>query len=67
MGISPGDPWGNALLDAQGYGPNGYGDGETEIDGGQGDETPVTAISQVGIGANQIPELLPPQQEGADS
>lgn len=61
MGVSPGDPWGRIRGDAHDDSPDGYGDGEAEIDGGQYDETPVAAIGQVGVGANEFLELLPPR------
>jgi len=66
MGVSPGDPWVNTGGDADDDGPNGNWNGEGEIDGGQSNETPIAAVSQVGIGADEILELLPPDHEGAD-
>lgn len=66
MGVSPGDPWGNARGDADDDCPDGDGDGEAEIDGGQSDETQVAVVGQVAIGADEVLKLLPPDYEGAD-
>ena len=66
MGVFPGDPRSRTRFDAHDDGPDSYGDGEAEIERGQSDETPVATVSQVGIGADEIPKLLPPHHEGAD-
>jgi len=66
VGVSPGDPW----VDPFGHGiddsPKRHGDGETEVNGRQCNETPVAAVSQVCVGSDEIPELLSPPYEGAD-
>ena len=62
----PGDPWANASPDVQDKKVSGQGDGETEIDGGQSDEAPVVAVSQVAVGGDQVFELLPSPREGTD-
>lgn len=54
---------------------NGVGDdrpdrernAEEEICGGQGDKTPVIVVTPVGIGADDILEIVPSLHEGADS
>lgn len=66
MGVSPGDPWTRPQRGIGGDGLNGQGNGEAKIDGGYSDETPVSAVGQVGVGADKIPELPPPPDEGAD-
>ena len=43
MGVIPGDPSVNARPGVHDNNGSGQGDGETEINGGQSDETPVTA------------------------
>lgn len=67
MGVLPGAVWLNlALRDVHNDVPSGQRDGEAEIDRGEGDETPVTAVGQVGVGGDEIPELLSPLHEGSD-
>lgn len=47
-------------------GPHGEGDGATKIDRSQSDETPVSAIGQVRVGGDEIPELLASLHESTD-
>lgn len=67
MGVGPGDPWVNGaphgVCDDT---PKGERDGEGEIEGSQSDEAPVATVSQVGIGGDEIPELLSPLHECTD-
>ena len=64
MRVMPGDIWvDGALGSVRDDIPSGQRDGEAEINGGESDETPVTAVSQVGIGGDEIPELLSPLHE----
>ena len=64
VGISPGYPRSNVTpQDVSNDGPDGEGNGETEIDRGQSDKAPVTAVRQVGVGGDEIPELLSPLHE----
>jgi len=68
VGVSPGDPWVNLQYrTVNDYSPEGYGDGETEVDGSQSDKTPVAVVSQFCVGSDDIHELLSPLHEGADS
>jgi hypothetical protein len=67
VGISPGDPWANITPHAvRDDTPSGQRYGETKVDGSQNNETPVTAVSHVASGGDEIPELLPPLHEGVD-
>ena len=67
VGISPRDPWVNLTPhEVRGDTPNGQRESEAEIDGGHRDETPVATISQVSVGGDEIPELLPPRHEGTN-
>jgi hypothetical protein len=67
VGVSPGDPWVNlaqqGVLDNT---PNGQRDGEKQINGGQSNETPVIAVSQVAAGSNEIFALLPSPRDCAN-
>ena len=67
VGISPGDPRANlrnsGICDDS---PDGNGDGDAKIEGSQSDETPVPAVGQIGVGTDEIPELLASPHEGAD-
>ena len=67
MGVSPGNP--RADLRSSGVcddGPHGEGDGATKIDRSQSDETPVATVGQVGVGGDEIPELLASHDESTD-
>lgn len=65
--VFPGAVWINNVQGSAGDDvPSGHRDGETEIYRGESDETPVAAVSQVGIGGDEIPELLSPLHEGSD-
>lgn len=67
MGVFPRDVGVNgALGGVDDDVPDGQRDGETEIDGGQGDETPVAAVSQIGVGGNEVLELFSPLHKGSD-
>ena len=46
--------------------PNCQREGEAEINRGQSDETPVTAVSQIGVGGNEVLELFSPPHKGSD-
>jgi len=67
VGVGPGDP--RADFGSSGVRddtPKGDGDGETEVEGSQSDETPVAAVSQVGVGGDEILELFAPPHERED-
>jgi len=67
VGISPRDPradLGNRGV--RGDSPNGDGDGDTKVERGQSNEAPVPAVGQIGIGSDEILELLAPLHEGLD-
>ena len=63
MGVIPGDPWVNALSGIHDNKPSGQGNGKTEINGSQSNETPVIAVCQVAVGGDEIPGLLPSLHE----
>jgi hypothetical protein len=46
--------------------PSGQRDGDAEVEGSESDEAPVTAVRQVGVGGDEIPELFSPLHESAD-
>ena len=65
--VGPGDPRINLIRDSvPDYHPCGQRDGEAEIKGGQGNETPVAAEIQAGVGGDYISNLPSPLQEGPD-
>lgn len=64
--LSPGDPRVRAQQDVSDDSFDAQGDGEAKIDGSYSNETPVSAVCQVGVGVDEIPELLPPLDESAD-
>ena len=67
MGVFPGDPRANwNPHDAVDNSPCGHRNGDTEIEGSESDEAPVTAVRQVGVGSDEILELLPPLHESAN-
>jgi len=67
VGVSPGDPRANiAPHSVHDDNAKGHRNGKDEIDGSQGSETPVTAVSQVAVGGDKILELLSPPHERTD-
>lgn len=66
MSVIPGDPWLDIRRESHDDDPKRNRDGETVIDGSQSNETPVAAISQAGISADEILKRLPSHDEGAD-
>ena len=65
--VSPGDPWANITRrDRLDYSPSGQRNGEEGINGGQGHKTPVAAESHVGMGGDEVSNLLSPPQAFAD-
>jgi hypothetical protein len=64
--VIPGGPWVRTQQNVGDDGLSGQGDGEDNIDGGHNNKTPVSAVSQVGAGADEISELPLPFDEGTN-
>lgn len=68
MGVLPGDPWTNITpQNVADDTPSGEGNGDTEIERGESDKTPVTTVGEIGIGSDEVPELFSSLQESANS
>ena len=62
---SPGDPWANMSLAVLDNSPSRQRDGETDIDGAHGHETPVGTANHSEIRADELLKFLSLPNEGA--
>ena len=57
VGVSPGDPRANVRHSVEDDNVKAHRDGKDEIEGSQGNETPVAAVRQVAVGGDEILKL----------
>ena len=66
MDVSKGSPWVDTPRRISDDTPSGQRDRETEIEGAEGDETPVAAVTQVRFCGDERSRFLSSLQQGAD-